>query len=393
MLIRLIRWLLGYVEFEFNNGFSQGFVEDLFDLGIRAYNIKTTENGIKGECKTGDYKRLHRIALKHGGCVKITKKHGAVFPLLKLRSRFSLAVGALAFIIVFCTVSGFVWQVDIVGNERISEKQIMSFLQENGFERGVSKRSVDKDYLESLMLASFPDIAWVHINYNGSLARVEISETVPKPTVNDQKGIYNVKASRDGIIVSNTAYEGWEVAKAGDSVVKGDLLISGVHKTNENTNSAFAHARGVVMAKVEDDFSLTVSREQRYKQYTSKKTYTELYFFGIRIFLHLPLGDLPNADVSENAKYIRLNKRNLPVGIIKKSVSYYDMCSRRLSDSELNKLMSEEIEKSLADTYKNDEILSKKINISLNANNATAKGTVITLQDIAQEVKMTVKKK
>ncbi len=385
-MIRFIRWLLGYVEFEFKKGFVQGFIGDIYADGIRAFHIKSEENRLTGGCHLGDYKKLHRLALKNGGTVRIVKKHGIIFPILRLRSRFGLVVGGFAFVMIICAVSGFVWQIDVVGNEKAETKNIVSFLEQNGLKKGVYWDNIDKDYLESLMLANFSDIAWAHINENGSVARIEISETIPKPELNQDDKITNVKATKDGIIVRNTAYEGWETVKAGDSVVKGDLLISGIYQSDKKKRSVFAHARGEVIAKVEEPFSLTINREQQYKRYTYQKTYKELYFFGIIIPLHLPIDYALQADVSKKSEYIRLNKRNLPIGINYKIYSYYDTCTKRLSDRELTKLMNEEIERSLSKKYADNEIIKREINVALNSDNSTAKGRIVTIQDIGEEV-------
>ena len=80
-MIKLFRFLLGYVEFEFINGFSEGFINDCFEKEILIQNITLCENGFNAICRISTYKELHKIALKNGGNVKIFKSTAYRFSL------------------------------------------------------------------------------------------------------------------------------------------------------------------------------------------------------------------------------------------------------------------------------------------------------------------------
>lgn len=385
-MVRLIRWLLGYVSFKFSKGFAEGFINDCFEKKINVHDIKRENSAIYGICTARTYKQLHRVAYKNGGVVEIVKKHGPIFPFLKIKHRWGLPAGALGFVIIINLLSGFVWNIETVGNDVITDDEIISFLSDNGFSVGVFWDSVDKDSLESLMMASFDDCAWVHINEIGSTARVEINETVLKPDIADDSGVANVKATKDGIIVKAAVYNGWAVAKAGDGVTKGDLLISGVFESETAKSNVFAHARGEYIAQVKEPFSLTVSRQQSSKVYSGTKQYKTVNFFGLKIPLYIGSGKAPDCDVSESSEYLMLNGRQIPVGITTKTVKPYTVKKSVLSDSELTKLTQAEIEKKLKADFENCEIQSQSIDISLNSDEAVAKGTVICLEDIGEEV-------
>ena len=96
-MIKLFRFLLGYVEFEFINGFSEGFINDCFEKEILIQNITLCENGFNAICRISTYKQLHKIALKNGGKVKILKKHGLPFFLAPLNERTGFILGAVLF--------------------------------------------------------------------------------------------------------------------------------------------------------------------------------------------------------------------------------------------------------------------------------------------------------
>lgn len=391
-MIEFFRWIIGYVEFVFDGGFTDGFINDCYKTKINLHNIKRTETGLYGECVPSEYFKLHRPALKHGGRLRIIKRHGLLFPALKIQNRVGIMLGVLAFIALINFFGGFVWQIDVNGNESISDSEILTFLEQNGYYEGVYSKSVDSDLLESLMMASFKNLAWVSINKKGSTATVEVREAVMQPEVVNTKGYANLKATKDGIIVSAKATNGWQVAKVGDGVTKGDLLVSGIYESENNKINLYTHASGVYIARVEEKFSITVSRQQTHKEYADTQKYKSIVFFGIRIPLYVGSSVIQESDSTQCAEYIRLNGKRLPIGIIEKNVKPYSAITVNLSDKELKMLAEEEIEKRLSSDYDDCEVIKKNIKIDVKESSAVAECTMTCLEDIGEEVEIKTKK-
>lgn len=385
-MIKLIRWLLGYVNFEFSKGFIDGFVNSCFLQGVNIYEIRRVGTKLSAKCSAKDYKYLHTLARQNGGVVRITKRCGLLFPLLKLRGRWGLYAGALAFVIIINFLAGFVWNIEIVGNEKLSDKEIMTFLEKNDFHKGVYWNPGTADKLEGLMMASFEDCGWVHINRFGSTARVEISESVVKPKVDDNRGVANLKATKDGVIVKTNIKNGWQVAFIGDGVTKGDILVSGVYENKDKKINLFAHAAGEVIAQVNEPFNLSVSRYQKKKKYVYQKQYKSICFFGINIPLYIGFIDKKDCDITSSTSYIKLNGKELPIGIIKTDVKKYIVNEITLDDKALLELTNKKIDRKIEDDFKECELVSKNISVSLNADNAAAKGTIVCLENIGEEI-------
>ena len=64
------------------------------------------------------------------------------------------------------------------------------------------------------------------------------------------------------------------------------------------------------------------------------------------------------------------------------------MKTQTLSDRALTKLVNEQVEKYVKNELANTEIIKKDIHISLNSDEASAKGYILCLEDIAQEIKI-----
>ena len=392
-MVKVFWWILGYVRFSFIGGFNDGFINRCYEERINVQNLKTDKGELYGECLAREYIKLHRIARNSGGRLKIIKKHGFIFPLLRLRNRWGLFVGAVLFIIITSFLSGFIWNVEIVGTEKMSKSEISAFLEENGVKNGANRKSIDKNKIENLMMASFDEIAWAHINELGTTARVEINETKPKPEIVDYAKPANIKAKKDGFIVKASVTSGWAEAKIGDSVTKGDLLISGIYESEKKKGNQFAHASGEYIAEVKEPFSLTVARKQSYREYKDARTFKKLSFFGLEIPLYIIPYEKKNAELSIKGKYLKLNKSELPIGIITVKERRYLVKSRLLSDSELQKLTESETEKKLGEDFSDCEIIKKNVNIALGADDASADGEIICLEDIGEEVLIKIKNK
>lgn len=392
-MVKVLQWLFGYVHFRFEKGFIEGFINDCYERSLNIQQLVRDGNILYGKCSIKTYLFLHRVARRNGGVLCAYKRCGPIFALLKLRTRLGLFVGAFCFVMIVNFLSGFVWSVEINGNSRISNEVISSFLEDNGLYKGAYADSINRDVIENLVMASFDDCAWAHINIDGTTAVVEIDETVVKPKVVDKSVITNVKATKAGIIVKSTAFDGWTVAKPGDMVKENDLLISGVFAREDGDTNHFTHARGEVLANVEEPFEMTISRQQCKKRYIDEKVFKSVYIYGVKIPLYIGSSDYINTDTKEDISFVEINKSKLPIGIITKTSKRFEVQTAVLNDKELNALVKNEIDKKINREFSDFEIIKKDIDISLDGSQATVKGTITCLEDIAKEVKVNISRK
>ena len=392
-MVRLLRWLLGFVSFKFEGGFADGFVNSCFENKISVNNIRRSGNTVFAECYAGVYPRLKAPARANGGKLRVIKKRGILFPLLKVKNRLGLFSGAVGFVLILCFLSGFIWDVEIKGNERIPDSEIYALLEDNGLFCGAYRKGVDKDVIENLMMATFDDCAWAHINEFGTKAVVEINETKNKPKTYTRKGVANLKATKDGLIVKADVYDGWAVRKVGDSVTEGDLLISGVYESEKKKGNQFAYARGEYIAQVKEEFTVFVSRIQRSKSYTYTQHKKSLYFFGLKIPLYIGRLDNKNTDINIYTDYITIKSNKIPIGIIDTELKHYVVSENTLSDKELTALCKSEIKNRIKTDLAHAQVLSQKSDIDLRDNGAKAKCTVLCLENIGRSVKIKVNRK
>lgn len=388
MLIKLINLISGYVIFTFTGGFSDKFINLCYEENINIKNIIYSDKALRARCSVNAYKKLHRIALQSGGRLRIVKKRGLPFLLHPLKDRWGVFAGLLLFVFMTSFLGGYIWNITVIGNDTLQQAAIVDFLAQNGFKTGARWEQTDKENLEFAVMAEFDEVAWISINKLGCLAQVEIRETVKQPEVEDNTKITNVTAKKDGVIVSVTALGGWQAVKEGEAVTKGDLLISGVYEPKDEyqvlQKNHYAHAHGTVMAKTDTSISVNIPREQSIKTTTDEKEFKSFYFYGLEIPLYI--NDKRENYQSEYKKtYLIVNDFRLPIGIFTEKRSYYSTQKETVSDEELEKLATAQLEERKKEELENCEILGENIDTEITDSGITLSASYSLLEDIGEE--------
>ncbi|MGN0522363.1 MAG: sporulation protein YqfD [Eubacterium sp.] len=283
----LFSLIFGFVEFEFSGGFREDFINDCFKNSIDIKSIELTENGFTAVCSIKTYKTLHKTAYAHGGVVRIIKKRGLPFVLRPLKNRIGFFAGLVACALIISFLEGFIWNIELVGNERISDTTILSFLENSRLTAGVMWSSIDRDDLCWEMMSEFDDIAWVHINKIGTTARVEINETVQK------------------------------------DVPQNDDKLKGI----------------TVMRR---ELEAVAYREQNSLNIKSIKSYKTLKFFSLDIPLYLKKQE---GDISEKSvKLLNIKGVDLPIGYTQEEEKILESKPVMLGDEELTALAEKKLE-------------------------------------------------
>lgn len=301
-MIRLFRWLAGYVSFSFTGGFAEDFLTGCFSDGIGIRNVSLSENGFTAQCAAKTYKKLHRYAYRHGGRVRVIKKKGLPFILLPLKNRTGFFAGMLAFVVIISFLSGFVWNVEIAGNNRISETAITAYLDNHNLKTGVMWSSVDRESLCWDMMSEFEDIAWVHINKIGTTARVEINET-----------------------------------KLADTEGDGDML------------------RGMDVFRKE--LQVVAYREQKNMTVKERKVYRKISFFTaeIPLYFNRKTGDISN----QSKSFLTVKDTVLPIGVTEYEECFLSSSPKSLTDGELLALAEKKLSFQEEKEFDGFEIINK----------------------------------
>ena len=229
MLLSLRDALLGSVMIEVKGFSVERFVNLAANKNIVVRELaRAGADVVRMRVSVAGFKRLRGCARKTGCKVRIVERRGLPFLAFRHRKRLLLPACAVLFVAALYVLTGFVWQVDIEGAERLQEEALRAYMAEVGLAEGAWKPSISPREIERQMLARFDEIAFLHIQLTGTRAVVRLSETIPPHGEESPTAPQDIVAKKDGLILSIATSQGTPLVKAGDVVRAGDVLVSGV---------------------------------------------------------------------------------------------------------------------------------------------------------------------
>jgi len=273
MMLNLWQYMRGYVVIEVTGFSVERFVNLAVHKGLYIWDVSYSGVSVRMKLSIKGFKLLKDCAAKTRCRFKIVEKHGAPFTLYKFRKRKLFPLGILVFIGLLYYLSGFIWLVEVVGNERLESHLILNFLEEQGLSAGERRRSVDRLVIERELSANFEDISFINIGFRGTKATVSIAETLPRENIIDRGIPADLIAKRDGIITNVFVSRGTPVVREGDVVLTGDLLVSGTLVVGEGTEAVvvgYTHSIAQVRARGYYEMDFFIERSEVRKNFTGR---------------------------------------------------------------------------------------------------------------------------
>lgn len=380
----IIRYFYGQIKFDLKTDNPEIFLNQCIKNKIYFNEVSLFEGGLCATCSVKTYKKLQKIKL-NGARRKILRRYGVRFLVNRHKKRWGFLVGFCLMIFLLIYLSGFVWSIDVTGNERLSENVILETLKECGFENGVRKNKTNITFIENKLKNKLYDIAWISINLDGSCAHVEIKERVLIPGMETDNKPSNLIATHDGIILKMEITKGKPITSAGSGVVKGELLVSGVYNDKKD-NVIIEHSRGKVTAEVEISKDFTVSNKGAKIVDKEEKTFYSINAFSREIPLHF--NKLPKTNKWICQKYeniISIFGLRFPFKIIKYKLSKDVTQDVILNENEIKDRLNLEIQHYESENFSEGKIVDKIVTYSMGNKECVAKVDYIVHINIAEQ--------
>lgn len=361
----LINYILGYVNIIVEGYYIERFINICISRKILIWNLKREKSSIlKVNVGIRDFKKIREIAKKTKCRIKIQNKKGIPFLLNKYKKRKVFAVLLIVTLFMIIVVSNFVWNIDVVGTDKIQKEELIKDLNECGLEIGKKKSSINtKEIINNIRLKR-EDIAWIGINLKGTNAIVEVVEAKSKPNIINEDELCNIVATKEGIITKINSQNGTSLVKIGDLVKKGDILIGGWLE-GKYTGTRYVHAKGEVEARVwyTKKQIIDLNYKKRTKTGNTETKYSvSVNNFQINFYKRLPKYE--NYDTICDSKrlkifsnfYIPIELRKTTYEEVQEEYAIYDIDeAKNIAIDNLSKELEDEIENK-------DKIINKQIN-------------------------------
>lgn len=337
MIIKFYRILFGYLRVRFDGDFKERILSLCAQNGITLWATRLKEEKIESNISVREFRRLRTIAKGKGIKAHIVKKRGVPFVTNRYKRRYGILAGVFAFFLIIGLMSDYIWIIDVNGNNKITDKYILSVCNSIGIKNGIRKDSIYPKIEREKLMLKLEGIAWASLNIEGSRLTVNVTETKEKDKETEK--FSNLKANADGVIKKLDIVSGTSVVKVGQAVMKGDLLVSGIIETLDGTR--FVKSKGEIIALSQNEIVLKEDYKQKPLILTGEiKSKYVLEIFGLKIPLYLGC-EKGLYEASQKQMKLKIFGTTVPVGMYKKSFSFqkeqpikynYDKLCQRLEN-------------------------------------------------------------
>ena len=308
----------------------------------------------------------------------------------RYRKRSGLIVGFFLALFLIVFSSFFVWDINVTGADRIPEQTILDALEKRGLKLGAFIPSLNTSSTEQALILDIDELSLASINLRGTVALVEVRERKKETEIIDTQSPSNLIASADGQIEALQITGGFINVKVGETVKKGDLLVSGIIDSAA-LGYRLVRARGEVLARTSLTYHAEVPYETTEKIYTGKFfSQKSIKFFSKTIKLFGKDSICPSScDKIESERRIYLfGFIKLPIFITETAYAEYEIVPKTLSQTEALQAAYEQIRALSENDLSNAEILGHHTHISEDENSLKLTQQVECIVNIAQEVKI-----
>lgn len=331
--------IFGNLTLRCSGGFTGQFLNMCRGGGVAFRNARCKEGCLYIDITPAEIYAVRHAARESGMKVKIISRSGLVFPFRRYRKRTGMAVGFTVFMLILFHLSGFVWNVELKGESKYySKEEILSALETEGVCIGRPLKNIDADYTENAILTELINLKRLAISVDSTTVTVEIADKAELITLPETETGYpcDIISSYDAYVVSVTPYAGEAVVKPGDTVRKGQVLVSGMFE-DSGGRTYLTESKAEVIGQITLKKTFEISALNEKAEPTGQKTEkTSINFFGLRINFYLDSGNrYPTCDIIKQNRQLTLFGKKLPISIETVTETELRVDSRMLTEGEL----------------------------------------------------------
>ncbi len=386
----IFNFLRGFISVEVTGFSISRFLNLCKNKGVYLWGIKYNGNKMICNTKIKNFYPMINIAKKTGCKIKIAEKVGIPFITFKHRRRKILIFGNLFFLFTIYILSTHIWYIDISGNSKINDYEILEVLHNNDVKVGVKKSDVNLEDIEKAIQKKYNNVVWVSAYKEGTTLVVRLSESVQNNVVFNDGQMSHIVAKKDGVVVYTKTSKGKQVVKIGDVVKKGEILVSGEIFLNEDENGkhySYVNAVSEVRAETIYNFDFEIDKNLIIKTPSGKsKNNYKVNIFGKTYDLFKPKINFEDYDKNTYRTQLKLSEKYLlPIVIINEEYIENNIKIRRKTDEEIQ-AESEKIVNNIINTKLNIniDIIDKVISLKKTSQNIEVYSIIYVIENIGE---------
>lgn len=343
MIVRVLRWLFGYIRFTVEGTFPERFLNVAARRGISLWGLTHTDGHLSAVTRQYHYPELTAIAEKTDTVLQEIQYGGLPYWLKRYRHRAGLLIGLILCGFGCHYLSGIVWSIDIRTPSLINEYEVRQMLREHGLSEGTPAKQVDVSGIINSISVNDRRVSWMTVNIMDTHAEVNISPNLSSVVQRQEPvPLSNMKSIADGTVTKVEVYHGAANVKVGDGIRKNQLLVSGlVEYTNGQVILTDCEAH--IFAKTHR--SVDIRLPKQYTQLQPQETVTKRDMTAFGLCLPLTVQGSPSGDYARQTKreQLTLLGHPLPIYITEENWQHYENVPVELTLPQAQKLLQQKL--------------------------------------------------
>lgn len=303
---------------------------------LSVFGFGVEENNAVFSCFLWQSRALKKLLSENGIAVKARRLHGLPAFFYRYRTRVGAFLGAVFAVFLTVLSSNYIWQIDVVGNSRLSDEEVLAVLDAEGVFEGAYIGNIDPLSVANRCVMASDEIAWMSVNIVGNCVEAVVLEHSGKEIDEKDPAPSNIVAKKSGIVTRIEVESGVAVVKEGTVVQEGQLLISGVNQLRDESY-IYQPARGKVFVETIGEITVEKSLLSEKKVYSGEvfRTTSYIFFTKSKKFTE-DYGNLPlTCDRIETKERVMLFGRiPLPIWIVREEYRSFRYEEITLSENE-----------------------------------------------------------
>ncbi|MDE6662682.1 MAG: sporulation protein YqfD [Lachnospiraceae bacterium] len=365
-MLHWIQYIKGYVSIKVWGYSTERFLNLCGNHDILVWDIENHGDYYTMKVSVKGFFSLKTLLKKTGTRASVLERYGLPFFVPRIKRRKIFVIGLVVCLLFWMLTTRFIWDIKITGNYSLTEDILMDYLNNQNVHTAMKKSDLQIEELERNLREEYDIITWASLKVDGTTLIIQIRENeMPEYDTavgNEQDSVLpdddmrsgkDIVAAKDGTIVYMITRKGVPQVALGDSVEKGQLLVSGaVPVYNEDTTvRRYQYYEADADIMLSYDKSIKVEKETAYEDKVYSGNEKKILLLGIKDReWNLSFGKIKyeDYDVSGEKKQVQLlDHLFLPAYYGMKYAKEYTLVEKKHTEEEMQQIMEEEWSKIL----------------------------------------------
>lgn len=390
MLKQIGNHLRGYFKIRISGYSPERFLNLCKHKEIEMWGLEANSNTYEMFMTVKGFRKLKPILRKTKTRITILERYGVPFFFFKYRKRKLFFGGIFLCIAIIFTLSRYIWNIDVKGNQTITDEIVIEYLEKTGVFHGMKRSDVNCEKIDTGIRKNFNQIIWVSASLEGCNIFIQVKENTDTFQVSQtEENPADLIATTEGTILEIVTRSGVPCVKEGDTVKTGDLLVSGtvevINDAGEVIREEYKAADADIYAEViipYEDVCETIYQEKVYTNKRHKFVYMNL--FGYHIGFGIKNNKTKNYEITSEEKQLKLNQNfKLPIYFGINQGKGYKLQKRERTKEEKEIILNHNLELYCKELEEGGiVILEKQMELMEDATGTTLKGYLRVKQSI-----------